>query len=42
MPEVRALRELETWSAGNIIGGLLLLALVTLAIVVAVRRYLDE
>lgn len=42
MLEVRALRELETWTAGNIIGGLVLLAIVIAAIVVLVRRYLDE
>jgi hypothetical protein len=42
MSEVRALRELETWSAGNILGGLLLLTVLVVAVVVLVRRYLDS
>lgn len=42
MPEVRALRELETWTAGNILGALVLLTVLTATIVVLVRRYLDD
>lgn len=42
MSEVRALRELETWTPGNIFGGLLLLAVIVVAVVYLVRRYLDS
>ena len=42
MSEVRALRELETWTAGNIVGALLLFTVMVVVIVVLVRRYLDS
>lgn len=42
MPEVVALRELETWTAGNILGAVILLAALVVAIVVLVRRYLGS
>jgi putative effector of murein hydrolase LrgA (UPF0299 family) len=42
MVEVRALRELETWTAGNVVGALILFTLLVIGIVVLVRRFLDE
>jgi Ca2+/Na+ antiporter len=42
MVEVRALREVETWTAGNVVGALILFTLLVIGIVVLVRRFLDE
>ena len=42
MSEIRALRELETWTAGNILGAVVLVVVLAVAIVVLIRRYLND
>ena len=40
MVDIRAVREVETWTTSNVFGGILLLVLVVALVIWAVRRYL--
>ena len=42
MVAIFAVREAETWTATNIVGGLVLLAIAVTALVWAIRRYLQD
>ncbi len=42
MAEIVALREVETWSAPNIVMGLILLVVAIAVLVWAIRRYLRD
>lgn len=40
MVDIRAVREVETWTTSNVLGGLLLLAVVVALLIWGIRRYL--
>lgn len=42
MVEIRAVRELETWTGTNLFFGLVLAAVLLYVIYRAIRRFLDE
>jgi hypothetical protein len=39
MVDIRAVREVETWTETNVLGGILLLAVVVGLLIWAIRRY---
>jgi hypothetical protein len=39
MVDIRAVREVETWSGTNLVGGILLLVVVVALLIWAIRRY---
>jgi flagellar biogenesis protein FliO len=40
--DIRAVRELETWTPGNIVGGIVLAVALVVLIVWLVRRFLSD
>jgi hypothetical protein len=42
MVDIRAVREVETWTGPNVLGGILLLVVVLALLIWAIRRYVQR